>query len=95
MAETIQTLVLSAYMDNEVQWYDTLGVPKPSTEDYDLYLEAVVAVKNVLETLQVEQQNRPMQVDEDQLAELSKIIMQVKELQYYLKYQVTKLVNDA
>ena len=54
MAEVIQTLVLGAYMDSDVQWFDTLGVPKPGKEDYDLYLESVNAVKNVLETLSVE-----------------------------------------
>jgi hypothetical protein len=82
-------------MDNEVQWYDTLGVPKPSTEDYDIYLEAVLAVKNVLETLQVADQNRPMQVDQGQLDELSKILIKVKELQQFMIFETSKLVNNA
>ena len=84
-------------MNDDLQWFRTLELEgDPEEDQIEVYVATADAISTLVENAQYDNTaHEPVQVDPDLLEELSKTILQVKELKSELQLVVQNLIQQA
>ena len=93
----IQMLLQSAFMADESQWFNLLGIQVPNQEQQSLLEQLIAVIDTVFNTAVFNEQSadNSVEINDDNLEELARILLSCQELRAEFASQVSQLTLQA